>query len=166
MTHSPNHSQPTCLAHWHARLRDEDATAALGARIASSLAPAMRVYLRGELGAGKTTLVRGLLRALGVHTRVKSPSYTLVELYVVSRLDLYHFDFYRFLDSKEFEDAGFADHFSGNAVCLVEWPERAGHSIPLPDLDIALAYSDAGRAADVCARTEAGERCLEHLRQA
>jgi len=165
VTHSPDHNQSIRRAHWHAHLRDENATAALGAQIASILAPGMRIYLRGELGAGKTTLVRGVLRALGVHTGVKSPSYTLVELYVVSRLNLYHFDFYRFLDSKEFKDAGFADHFNGTAVCLVEWPERAGDSVPLPDLDIALAYLDSDREANVCAYTDAGERCLERLRQ-
>src|SRR5213592_4396070 len=118
MTHPPDHSQPPVKAHWASiHLPDEGATAGLG--------PGMRIYLRGDLGSGKTTLIRGLLRALGVKDTVKSPRYALVELYVVSRLNLYHFDFYRFLDAREFEEAGLADAFRGEGVCLVEWPERA-----------------------------------------
>src|SRR5438552_8631741 len=94
MSHPPDHSQPPAKAHWTATyLPDEGATAALGAKLAAGIGPAMRIYLRGDLGSGKTTLIRGLLRALGVKDTVKSPSYALVELYVVSRLNLYHFDF-------------------------------------------------------------------------
>lgn len=126
----------------------------------------MRIYLRGELGSGKTTLVRGLLRSLGVRSGVKSPTYSLVELYVTSRLNLYHFDFYRFVDPDEFRDAGFADYLGGDAVCLVEWPERAGAALPSPDLEIALAYKDAGRTVAVRAFTAAGARCLASLRGA
>jgi tRNA threonylcarbamoyladenosine biosynthesis protein TsaE len=120
----------------------------------------MRLYFRGELGSGKSTLIRGLLRGLGVQSRVKSPSYTLVELYAVSRLNLYHFDFYRFLDEREFTDAGLADYFQGDGVCLVEWPERAGNALPQADLELTLAYSGTGREIDVHAYTPAGERCL------
>jgi len=126
----------------------------------------MRIYLRGELGSGKSTLIRGLLRGLGVQTRVKSPTYTLVELYVVSRLNLYHFDFYRFLNPRELEDAGLADCFEGDGVCLVEWPERAGDLLPKPDLEITLAYSGAGREIHVRAHTASGERCLARCRDA
>ena len=124
----------------------------------------MRIYLRGELGAGKSTLIRGLLRGLGVQDRVKSPTYTLVELYVVSRLNLYHFDFYRFLDANEFADAGLADYFEGEGVCLVEWPERAGALLPGSDLDITLVYSGAGREIRARAHTASGERCLARCR--
>jgi tRNA threonylcarbamoyladenosine biosynthesis protein TsaE len=120
----------------------------------------MRLYFRGELGSGKSTLIRGLLRGLGVQSRVKSPTYTLVELYAVSRLNLYHFDFYRFLDEREFTDAGLADYFQGDGVCLVEWPERAGNALPQADLELTLAYSGTGREIDVHACTPAGERCL------
>jgi len=123
----------------------------------------MRVYLRGELGVGKTSLVRGMLRRLGVEGAVKSPTYTLVELYVLSRLDLYHFDFYRFTDPSEFEDAGFPEHFRGREICLVEWPERAGEGLPPPDLELRLAYSGSGRKIDAYAYSETGERCLEGL---
>jgi len=141
-------------------LPDEGATAALGAKLAAGIAPGMRIYLRGDLGSGKTTVIRGLLRALGVKDTVKSPSYALVELYVVSRLNLYHFDFYRFLDAREFEDAGLADYFRGAGVCLVEWPERAGEFLPRPDLELTLAYAGAGREISVEAYSAAGERCL------
>jgi tRNA threonylcarbamoyladenosine biosynthesis protein TsaE len=120
----------------------------------------MRLYLRGELGSGKTTLIRGLLRGLGTQAKVKSPTYTLVELYVTSRLNLYHFDFYRFLDESEFEDAGLADYFLGKGVCLVEWPERAGNALPPPDLELTLTYSGAGRTVTAQARSPAGERCV------
>ena len=123
----------------------------------------MRVYLRGELGVGKTSLVRGMLRRLGVEGAVKSPTYTLVELYVLSRLDLYHFDFYRFAERGEFEDAGFSEHFRGQAVCLVEWPERAGENLPAPDLELTLAYSGTGREIAAVAYSEMGERCLRGL---
>lgn len=160
-----NHHQPPGGAHWTGHLRDDDATAELGARLAASLTRGMRIYLRGELGTGKTTLIRGLLRALGVQTGVRSPSYTLVELYVISRLNLYHFDFYRFLDSSEFDNAGFADYFSGDAVCLVEWPDKAGPTLPLPDLEIELTYAGSGRDIRVHANSKAGEQCLDTLRE-
>jgi len=125
---SPDHSQPPARAHWATHLPDEGATAGFGAKLAAGIGPGMRIYLRGDLGSGKTTLIRGLLRALGVKDTVKSPSYPLVELYVVSRLNLYHFDFYRFLDAHEFDDAGLADYFHGEGVCLVEWPN--GQAMP------------------------------------
>lgn len=120
----------------------------------------MRVYLRGELGSGKTTLVRGLLRGLGIRDSVKSPSYSLLELYVVSRLHLYHFDFYRFTDSSEFADAGFAEYFRGDGICLVEWPERAGAALPPPDMEFQFTYEGATRAVSVRAFTETGAQCL------
>lgn len=145
---------------------DETATQQLGGSLAQCLAPGMRVYLHGELGAGKTTLIRGLLQRLGVRGGVKSPSYALVELYVVSRLDLYHFDFYRFLSPHEFGDAGLADYFHGDGVCLVEWPEKAAGALPPPDLELWLTYADGGRDINIDAITKAGERCLTELRNA
>jgi len=141
-------------------LPDENATLALGAALAPHLVPGLVVTLRGELGAGKTTLVRGLLRALGYAGRVKSPTYSLVELYDVSRLHLYHFDFYRFHDPKEWIDAGFRDTFNGRNVSLIEWPERAQGKLPSADLDIALAVQDPGRVATLTACTPAGENLL------
>jgi len=146
--------------HRTAFLPDEAATLRFGGQLAACIVPGLRIYLRGELGSGKTTLVRGLLRALGVQESVKSPSYTLVELYVVSRLNLYHFDFYRFMDSNELVDSGLADYFRGEGVCLVEWPERAGAALPQPDLEISLSYAGDGREINLTGHGEAGARCL------
>lgn len=146
-------------------LADEAATLALGAVLARTLEPGLKVYLRGHLGAGKTTLVRGILRGLGYREKVKSPSYTLVELYEVSSLYLYHFDFYRFADQTEWEDAGFREYFDTGSVCLVEWPENAGDLLPRPDLEITLRVEQEGRRIEMAAKTENGRKCLEHMKQ-
>jgi tRNA threonylcarbamoyladenosine biosynthesis protein TsaE len=124
----------------------------------------MIVTLSGELGTGKTTLVRGALRALGWQGRVKSPTYTLVEHYPFSSLYFYHFDFYRFADPSEWETAGLADAFRRDSVCLIEWPERVGSRLPAPDLALELSYADAGgRGLKLGARTDDGERCLNAI---
>jgi len=144
-------------------LPDENATLALGAALAPHLAPGVLIALRGELGAGKTTLVRGMLRALGHAGRVKSPTYALVEVYELSRLFLYHFDFYRFHDPSEWIEAGFRDIFNGQNVCLVEWPERARGQLPPADLEITLELTEPGRLAKLAAFSPAGERLLAAL---
>lgn len=146
-------------------LPDEAATRALGARLARVIEPGLLVYLHGDLGSGKTTLARGLLRGLGYQGRVKSPTYALVELYTVSRLDLYHFDFYRFRDPKEWRDAGFNEYFNDASVCLVEWPEKAAGLLPAADLDIALEFAGDGRDLEIRAGTESGKACLHRLMQ-
>lgn len=141
-------------------LPDETATLALGAALAPLAAPGLVIYLDGDLGAGKTTLVRGLLRALGDLGPVKSPTYTLVELHATSGLDLYHFDFYRFNQAEEYLDAGLDEYFDGRGVCLVEWPERAAPYLPAPDLQVRLAVRGSGREVDIEARSERGRACL------
>ena len=148
---------------FRSHLPGEAATLALGARLAPAVRPGMSIHLCGELGAGKTTLARGLIQALGHAGKVKSPTYSLVELYTVSRLDLYHFDFYRFDGPKSWQDSGFREHFNAASVCLVEWPERAGAALPPPDLRITLAPADSGRDARLEAFTEAGRQCLTSL---
>jgi tRNA threonylcarbamoyladenosine biosynthesis protein TsaE len=145
-------------------LPDSDATAAAGARLAPFLEGGMIVTLSGELGAGKTTLVRGCLRGLGWMGPVKSPTYTLVEHYPFSSLYFYHFDFYRFTDPDEWETAGLADCFRDDAVCFVEWPERVAGLLPPADLAVTLMHpqrgDEDGRQCTLEARTKAGERCL------
>ena len=144
-------------------LATEADTLALGATLAPGLRPGMVIYLNGELGAGKTTLARGVLHALGVTERVKSPTYTLVEPYTVSSLYLYHFDFYRVRYPDEWIDAGFREYFSSNAVCLVEWPEKAGGQLPAPDVTIDMTVAGDGRNITISANTEAGRNCLRRL---
>jgi len=146
-------------------LPDEAATRALGSRLARVIEPGLALYLHGDLGSGKTTLARGLLRGLGYQGRVKSPTYTLVELYTVSRLNLYHFDCYRFKDPKEWRDAGFNEYFNDASVCLVEWPEKAAGLLPAADIDIALEFAGHGRDLSIRAGTESGKACLHRLMQ-
>ena len=146
-------------------LADEAATLALGAALAGTLVPGLSVHLKGELGVGKTTLVRGVLRGLGWSGRVKSPTYALVELYEVSRLSLHHFDFYRFHDPREWSDAGFRETFNGRTVSLIEWPEKAGDLLPPPDVEIVLESSGEGRNVSLRSRSDPGTRCLTLLGQ-
>ena len=141
-------------------LPDEPATLALGAALAGALEPGLTIYLRGDLGAGKTTVIRGALRALGWQGPVRSPTYTLVEVYAVSRLHLHHFDFYRFHDPREWIDAGFRESFNGLTVSLIEWPERAGGLLPPADVEIALEFHEAGRNAALTSTSLRGQKCL------
>ena len=114
------------------------------------------LHLSGDLGSGKTTLARGLICALGHAGRVKSPSYALVEEYELSRLRVYHFDFYRFKDDKEWVSSGFREYFGPEALCIVEWPERASGLLAPPDLSIELQFSATGRRARVRPQGDAG----------
>jgi len=145
-------------------LPDPAATEALGAALASGALAGRVIHLRGDLGAGKTTLVRGLLRALGHAGRVKSPTYTLVEPYELSSLHFYHFDFYRLKNQEEWEQAGFREYFNGAAVCAVEWPERAHGLLAPPDLDIELRFEGEHRRARLEARSTDGEHWVSPLR--
>ncbi len=122
------------------------------------------VALRGELGAGKTTLVRHLLQALGVAGRIKSPTYAVVEPYSVNDLNIWHFDFYRFADPQEWEDAGFRDIFASVGLKLAEWPDHAGSRLPTADLEIALTtVTETARSATLTARTPLGVQLLDAL---
>ena len=158
---TPHHKQP--LAQLTRDLAREADTLALGAALAPGLRPGMVVYLRGELGAGKTTFARGVLGALGVTGRVKSPTYTLVEPYTISSLYLYHFDFYRLKYPDEWVEAGLREYFNETAICLVEWPEKGGGQLPQPDVTIELAVTGNGRNTTISAATEAGRNCLMRL---
>jgi len=169
--HSPHDSPDGCPdtvdAHCCLSLPDEAATVAVGQALAPLLTPGLILWLDGDLGAGKTTLVRALLRALGHTGPVKSPTYTLVEVYAVSSLYLYHFDFYRFNDPEEFVDAGLGEYFRTDAVCLVEWPARALGYVPAADVELVFRFPDApaeGRVLELHARSEAGRQCLNSFR--
>lgn len=138
--------------------RSEDDTRAFAARLAAhpALADAF-ITLEGELGAGKTTLVRHLLRALGVQGRIKSPTYAVVEPYEVDGRPAWHFDFYRFDDPREWADAGFRDIFAGPGLKIAEWPQKAAAVLPPADLAITIELGDDDtRHVTLSARTERG----------
>ena len=145
----------SCIQTWHS----EDDTQAFAARLAAQ--PALRnsfIELHGDLGAGKTTLVRHLLRALGVQGRIKSPTYAVVEPHETpDGLQAWHFDFYRFSDPREWEDAGFRDVFASPGLKLAEWPEKAGALLPRADLVIHIdAQADGTRRVSLHAPTATG----------
>jgi tRNA threonylcarbamoyladenosine biosynthesis protein TsaE len=144
-------------------LSDENATLELAQRLAAQLKPGMVIYLHGDLGAGKTTLVRGVLNALGYTGRVKSPTYTLVEPYHASGLDLRHFDLYRLHDEEEWEAAGFRDEFDERNIFFIEWPEKAQGLIPQADVGIVFEILTKGRKLEIHAYTEKGKQCLIQL---
>jgi len=151
---------PPIIEERSAYLADAAATLATGERLAQGLVGGMVIALSGELGAGKTTLVRGMLRGLGWQGTVRSPTYTLVEHYSVSSLYFYHFDFYRFGDPGEWDDSGFSDYFSPGAICVIEWPERVAGRLPVTDLAISLEVCGAGRTLRLAAHTTEGRACL------
>lgn len=140
-------------------LPDPAATEALGASLAG--AGPLLVALSGPLGAGKTTLVRGLLRALGHEGAVRSPTYTMVERYPLAGATVQHFDLYRLADPAELEEMGIRDYFAEPALRLVEWPERAGDVLGTPDLHVVLELWGDARRARLEALTDAGVAALE-----
>jgi tRNA threonylcarbamoyladenosine biosynthesis protein TsaE len=146
------------------RLDDAEATEAFGRRLAACQQPGLLIFLHGDLGAGKTTLVRGYLRGLGYQGPVKSPTYTLIEPYETGQGYLYHLDLYRLSDPEELEWIGLRDLFDGESVCLIEWPQRGEGMLPEPDVHIRLTVEGHGRrlALEACsARGEQIARCLE-----
>ena len=152
--------EATIIEEQHIVLPDAAATLATGARFAAGLRGGMVIGLSGELGAGKTTLVRGMLRGLGWSAPVKSPTYTLVECYEVSSLYFYHFDLYRFTDPREWESSGFADYFGPDTICVIEWPERLGSRLPAIDVCLRLEYAQDARTLTLSTGSEAGSACL------
>lgn len=141
---------------------DEAALVALAQRLAPALRGGGAVHLRGELGAGKTTFARALLKALGVGERVKSPTYSLIESYRVGALDIHHLDLYRIADPQELEWLGLGELALPSALFLVEWPERGGDALAAPDIEVRLRH--AGDRRDLALHANAaGRRLLEPL---
>jgi tRNA threonylcarbamoyladenosine biosynthesis protein TsaE len=136
----------------------------LGRDLAAAIVPGVQVHLKGELGAGKTTLVRGLLRGLRHAGKVKSPTYTLVEPYQLGDLWIYHFDFYRVRHPAEIENMGFRDYRRDDAICLIEWPEKAEGSLGEPDLEITIQIQGQGRELVLKALSERGKLLISHVR--
>ncbi len=155
------------MQHFKAHLRNEDATAALGAALARVLAPGLVIYLHGDLGAGKTALTRALLHAAGHQGKVKSPTYTLAEPYRVvlagRAVAVIHFDLYRMSSAEEFLDAGFREDFNKDNICIVEWPEKGAPVLPPPDLNVFLHVSGEAREVELQALSDLGLLCLDRL---
>ncbi|MBA2651457.1 MAG: tRNA (adenosine(37)-N6)-threonylcarbamoyltransferase complex ATPase subunit type 1 TsaE [Tatlockia sp.] len=144
-------------------LFDESASEALAARLAAYLISPLVLTFSGEIGAGKTTFIRALLRALGVKSAIKSPTFSLIESYDCQNLQIHHFDLYRIHDETELEYIGFRDYFQDNAVCCIEWPERARHSLDQVDINFAFTISGSGRLLRSSALSLVGEKILYSL---
>lgn len=144
-------------------LPDPEATGALGEALAAACEPPCVIYLEGELGTGKTTLARAFLRGLGHEGPVKSPTYSLLECYDVPAVRVFHLDLYRLAAPEEAAWLGLEELEAAAAVVLVEWPERGGDWLPVPDLRVRLAHADCGRRAELAATSERGARVLEKL---
>lgn len=145
------------------QLADEAETLEFGRQLYGVLAAGMTIFLRGNLGAGKTTLVRGCLRAAGFHGPVKSPTFTVVEEYPLETFGIVHFDLYRLTAPEELEWLGIRDYLRDDTVCFIEWPERAEGMLPDPDLDFTLMHRGFSRVATVAAAGAAGQMALTRL---
>ena len=147
-------------------LESEAATINLGRLLAPALDAAGVIFLSGGLGAGKTTLCRGLLRGLGYYGAVKSPTFTIVEPYELERGSVYHFDLYRLAHPDELDYLGAEDYFAAEALCLIEWPERGAGFLRTPDLELTLTVtSETSRQVQLRAQTLKGERAMARLAQ-
>lgn len=144
-------------------VKSSEAMEALGAELARLCEGRGFIYLSGELGTGKTTLVRGLLRGLGHAGAVKSPTFTIVEPYFIDNKKVYHFDLYRLADPEELELLGGREYFSPDNLCLVEWPQQAAGSLPEPDLFIELEHAGTARKIRLFARSARGQGWCEGL---
>ncbi|MGH8120195.1 MAG: tRNA (adenosine(37)-N6)-threonylcarbamoyltransferase complex ATPase subunit type 1 TsaE [Gammaproteobacteria bacterium] len=128
----------------------------LGGKLARKCPPGCRIFVQGPLGAGKTTLIRGFLRSLGYRGTVKSPTYTLVEPYLLDDKTIYHFDFYRITSPSELESIGVRDYFDQTSICLVEWPEKGGSMLGTPDLLVHITLCEPVRRVDFQASSRVG----------
>lgn len=144
-------------------LPTEQASEQLAQRLATCLTAPLTLTFSGDIGAGKTTLIRAMLRALGITAPIKSPTFSLVESYQTDRLHLHHFDLYRIHEASELEYIGFRDYFSTQTVCCIEWPERADICLGLADVGFTLTINGAGRQMHARAYSPAGDSMLSCL---
>lgn len=148
---------------WQQFLRDADETVAMGEKLASLIDAGAVIYLHGDLGAGKTTLTRGVVQGFGHQGKVKSPTYALVEPYELETQNIYHFDLYRLADPEELEFMGIRDYFENNSVCLIEWPEKGIGMLAQADLDITMEYIESARQITIAANTDNGLAIIKKL---
>jgi len=145
------------------KVTDEQAMLSLGARLADVISGVGLVFLKGDLGAGKSTLVRGFMQGLGFTGRVKSPTFTLVEPYEIDDKTIYHMDLYRLADPEELEFIGIRDMLDGHAVCLVEWPEKASGMLGEPDIIIDISYLGESREVRLSASNDSVQQAFNEL---
>ena len=146
------------------QLHNEDETIAVGQKLARHIQAPLTLYLTGDLGAGKTTLSRGLIQGLGHKGAVKSPTYTLVEPYELDGVEVYHFDLYRLNDPEELEFMGIRDYFTQSSLCIVEWPDKGEGLLPDADIHLHLNYFNQGREIHIRALTESGKTLLAAIK--
>ena len=145
-------------------LQDEQATIELGVTLSLWVSAPLVIYLTGDLGAGKTTLSRGLIQGLGHAGNVKSPTYTLVEPYEFKNMDVFHFDLYRLLDPEELEYMGIRDYFTDKSISIIEWPDRGHGLLPEADLAIHLSYQGMQRQVELSGLTPSGQLIVDKLK--
>ena len=144
-------------------LKNETETTEIGSKLASCLKGGEVIYLKGELGTGKTTLVRGVLNRLGHAGNVKSPTYTIVEPYLIDSHVIYHFDLYRLDDPEELESLGIRDYCDGQSICFFEWPEKGGNLLPNADINLELTYFESTREVEFTSKSDVGKTILKQL---
>ena len=147
---------------------DEAEMCAFGHRLVETIcseshSKGVTLYLNGPLGAGKTTLSRGIIQGLGHKGKVKSPTYTLVEEYRLQDKNIYHFDLYRLSDPEELEFMGIRDYFTENSICLIEWAEKGLGLLAEPDLLVNIDYTDNARNVQLIAKSKLGNNIIKHL---
>ncbi|MCP3128305.1 tRNA (adenosine(37)-N6)-threonylcarbamoyltransferase complex ATPase subunit type 1 TsaE [Shewanella sp. KJ2020] len=145
-------------------LKNEDDTIAVGQKLARHVQAPLTLYFTGDLGAGKTTLSRGLIQGLGHKGAVKSPTYTLVEPYELDGVEVYHFDLYRLNDPEELEFMGIRDYFTHKSLCIVEWPDKGEGLLPDADIHLHLSYANTGREIQIQALSESGKKLLAAIK--
>lgn len=148
---------------WQLELADSSATVELGRKIAAQIDAPLTIFLNGELGAGKTTLTRGIVQAMGHTGNVKSPTYTLLEPYQLGQWQINHFDLYRLADPEELEFIGIRDYFGPGQIAIIEWPEKGEGMIGEPDLVVILRYKGQSREVEFSAYSPAATRLLTQL---
>jgi tRNA threonylcarbamoyladenosine biosynthesis protein TsaE len=144
-------------------LPTEEASERMAEKLAANVTTPLVMTFSGNIGAGKTTLIRALLRSLGIHSAIKSPTFSLVESYQIDDLLIHHFDLYRIQSETELDDIGFRDYFAEDALCCIEWPERLIHYLNQVDIAFSLAIKGMGRALHARANTEAGAAILSYF---
>ena len=144
-------------------LIDEHASELFATRLAQFLCPPLVITFSGDIGAGKTTIIRAMLKTLGIETAIKSPTFSLVESYYCNNVPIHHFDLYRIHHEDELEYIGFRDYFSSQNICCIEWAEQAGRSLPHVDMRLNLSVKGAGRELEIVALSATGKRILACL---